>query len=229
MNDVMDINPEYISQTTKFLRKIFGLTQENLADQAGLTTRTIEKIESGRHKPELQTLRSIARATGMKVDVFRKPSAAEEAAANAEMERARHKTILAPVSPIGSATDFLAVYGGWHARRVDISHVQSDEALRIAAELDDWLEDLSMCWDEISSSDRLESANSIVSLCKQLEAAGYSYCIGTHKQVQRTQGKRDLVFLVGVVVVLPKVTAAEDRFAVIELEGSWERCEPIQL
>jgi hypothetical protein len=31
---------------------MFGLTQENLADAAGLTTRTIEKAESGRHRPE---------------------------------------------------------------------------------------------------------------------------------------------------------------------------------
>ena len=52
----------FIAKQVKFIRKMFRLTQENLADAAGLTTRTIEKIESGRHRPEEQTLRSIARA-----------------------------------------------------------------------------------------------------------------------------------------------------------------------
>ena len=55
-------DPAFIAQQVKFIRKMFRLTQENLADAAGLTTRTIEKVESGHHCPEEQTLRSIARA-----------------------------------------------------------------------------------------------------------------------------------------------------------------------
>jgi transcriptional regulator with XRE-family HTH domain len=37
---------------------MFQLTQENLAEAAGLTTRTIEKVESARHRPDEQTPRS---------------------------------------------------------------------------------------------------------------------------------------------------------------------------
>jgi len=58
----MDRDPAYIASQVKFVRKMFGLTQENLANAAGLTTCTIEKVESGRRRPEEQTLRSLARA-----------------------------------------------------------------------------------------------------------------------------------------------------------------------
>ena len=55
--NIMERDPAYIAQTVKQLCKLFALTQENLADAANLSTRTIEKIESGRHRPEEQSLR----------------------------------------------------------------------------------------------------------------------------------------------------------------------------
>src|SRR5271166_1171422 len=68
--ETMERDPAYIAQHVKFLRKMHGFTQENLADAAGITTRTVEKIESGRHAPEEQTLRSIARAFSLDVKIF---------------------------------------------------------------------------------------------------------------------------------------------------------------
>lgn len=38
--ETMERDPDYIAKQVKFLRKMFHLTQENLADAAGLTTRT---------------------------------------------------------------------------------------------------------------------------------------------------------------------------------------------
>jgi transcriptional regulator with XRE-family HTH domain len=75
----MERDPKYIADQVKFLRKTLGLTQENLADAAGLTSRTIEKIESGGHRPEEQTLRSLARALGLDVNIFQNPSPEQEA------------------------------------------------------------------------------------------------------------------------------------------------------
>ena len=77
--EVMERDPAYIAQQLKFLRKTFRFTQENLADAAGLTVRTIEKLESGRHRPEEQTLRSLARAFKLDVKYFEKPTPEEEA------------------------------------------------------------------------------------------------------------------------------------------------------
>lgn len=62
--ETMERDADYIASQCKFLRKMLSLTQENLADTAGLTIRTIQKVESRRHVPDVQTLRSIARGVG---------------------------------------------------------------------------------------------------------------------------------------------------------------------
>jgi transcriptional regulator with XRE-family HTH domain len=49
-------------------RKRQGLTQEELADKAGLTVRTIQRIESGKGTPRDFTLRQIAAALNLPVD-----------------------------------------------------------------------------------------------------------------------------------------------------------------
>jgi DNA-binding XRE family transcriptional regulator len=77
--DTMERDPTYIAEQVKFIRKWHGFTQENLANAAGLTTRTIEKIESGRHRPDEQTLRSIARAIKVDVKFFEKPTPEQQA------------------------------------------------------------------------------------------------------------------------------------------------------
>jgi DNA-binding XRE family transcriptional regulator len=43
-------DPMFVAAQVKLLRKVFALKQQNLADLSGLTTRTIEKIESGGHR-----------------------------------------------------------------------------------------------------------------------------------------------------------------------------------
>jgi len=62
--ETMERDAAYIASQCKYIRKMFALTQENLADAAGLTVRTIQKVESGRHTPDVQTLRSLARGIG---------------------------------------------------------------------------------------------------------------------------------------------------------------------
>lgn len=106
------------------------LTQENLADASGLTTRTIEKIESGKRRPEEQTLRSLARALKINIAYFEKPTPEEEAQQRAKIERAIRKTVLVPIDPIRTASDFLAAFDQRHAFRFDTSTAQDDEAWR---------------------------------------------------------------------------------------------------
>ncbi|WP_246832701.1 helix-turn-helix domain-containing protein [Thioclava sp. F28-4] len=70
---------------------MFSLTQENLADASGLTVRTIQKVESERHVPEVQTLRSLARGLGFDITVFSKPTPEQEKRQQKEVERALKK------------------------------------------------------------------------------------------------------------------------------------------
>ena len=58
-----------LSTNIKKLRKEHHLSQEELAQKAGITYSTLIKIESGLNKnPTLDTLRKIATAFGVKLD-----------------------------------------------------------------------------------------------------------------------------------------------------------------
>lgn len=221
----MERDPQYIADTLRLLREMFGLTQENLADTANLSTRTIEKVESGWHRPEEQTLRSITRALGCDVQVFVKPTPEQEARQRAEMERTTRKTVLVPIRPVRTAKDFLNRYGEWHAWRIDTSAVESDEALEIAAEMGDWLNDYDGIWGLCSMSEQLGYARNFAELCQQIEGHGYLCRMGHHRQRSREKGKPDLVFVVGLMVILPKEGADRERYGIVHLEGAWETLE----
>jgi transcriptional regulator with XRE-family HTH domain len=218
----MERDPSFIAQQVKFIRKMSRLTQENLADAAGLTTRTIEKIESGRHCPEEQTLRSIARAVKIDLTYFEKPTPEQEARQHAQLERALRKIVMVPTRPVRTTADFLAAFGRRHAFRFDTSQVQDDEALEVAASLVDWIKDLNDSWDDCSASDQLSFARSCIELCGQIETLGYLCHMGHHKQLLHEKGRPDLVFVVGLLSIQNKSGSDGVRYALIELEGRWE-------
>jgi transcriptional regulator with XRE-family HTH domain len=220
--DTMERDPAYIAQQVKYLRKMNGLTQDNLAAAAGVTPRTIEKVESGRHTPEEQTLRSIARAFNLDVKVFAKPSPADEARVRAEMERALRKIVVVPTQPIRSAGDFLGAFGERDALRFDCSAVKDDQALETAATLGDWLRDLGEVWSDMYMSQRLESARDVLALCNTIESRGYLCHMGHHRQQLRQKDRSPLVFHVGLVTILPKAENDGTRYAVVTLEDGWE-------
>jgi transcriptional regulator with XRE-family HTH domain len=84
----MNMIEQDLAERVILLRKINGFKRQTIADKSGLPLRTIEKIESGRHRADTQTLRSIARGFGVDVAVFRKPSPKEEIRDKASIERA---------------------------------------------------------------------------------------------------------------------------------------------
>lgn len=51
------------------LRKMAGLTQEQLSERAGLQRTHITKIEAGRYAVNVETLQAIAEALGLTVDI----------------------------------------------------------------------------------------------------------------------------------------------------------------
>lgn len=165
--ETMERDTKYLAQTVKQLRAMFKFTQENLADAANLTTRTIQKIESGRHSPDEETLRSIAHALNMDTRIFNKPTPEQERRRRAEIERTMRKTIMVPVSPVRDEHDFLSQFAQRHAVRFDASTVKREEAMDLAASLADWIRDLNDIWDEIYQSERLEYAREFSELCQE--------------------------------------------------------------
>ena len=156
--ETMERDPAYVSQQVKFLRKWHKLTQENVADMAGLTTRTIEKIESGRHRPDEQTLRSLARAFHIEVSYFEKPTPEQEARQRSEIERAVRKMVVVPTVPVRTASEFLSAFPGQHGFRFDTPAEQSDALLELTAEMIDWVKDVNDGWYDCTSVQQLEMA-----------------------------------------------------------------------
>lgn len=222
-------DPIYIAEQLKLLRKLRNLKQENLAELAGVSTRTIEKAESGRHAPNEQTLRSIARGLEVSVAVFDKPTPEQEAAWKRELERAARKTLRVPIHPIRTAQDFLAHYDEWHALRWDNSALDKAEALEVSTTIGDWFQDLDGVWGMCSISERLSYARSIVELCQQVGELGYAFYMGRHRQRSVEEGKPDLVFTVGLAMFQKQSDADAQKYALVELENPWEVLEEDRL
>jgi len=61
---------ENIGSKIKDLRLLKGLTQEELAEQTGLSVRTIQRIESGEVDPRTYTLTALAQALEVDLEVL---------------------------------------------------------------------------------------------------------------------------------------------------------------
>ena len=59
-----------IGQRVKALRKHANLSQEELANRAGLSRTHIGRIEDGTYGVQVETLQAIAEALGMTVDII---------------------------------------------------------------------------------------------------------------------------------------------------------------
>ena len=58
-----------IGQRIAQLRKLAGLSQEQLSERAGLQRTHISRIEAGKYAVTLETIQAIAEALGMTVDI----------------------------------------------------------------------------------------------------------------------------------------------------------------
>lgn len=225
MTNLFEIDPTYIAKQCRFIRKVHKLTQENLSDMAGLSVRSIEKIESGKHRCQMQSLELIAKAVGSNVGFFRKPTAEEEANIEAEMKRALTNTIVIRTQPIRNANSFLSVFGDWDGRRFDASQIDDDDALEIAAGLNDHIDDIGYIWEDCREIDRLQYSRAVSEMCAELRECGYVCHIGSHRQKLVSKNKPDLNFKVGILTFLPLEDNDAERYAVIQLEQGWVKVE----
>ena len=61
---------ERIGKRIAILRKMAGLTQEQLAEKAGLQRTHVGRIEAGKYAVTLEVVQAIAEALGMTVDII---------------------------------------------------------------------------------------------------------------------------------------------------------------
>jgi len=63
---------ERIGRRVEELRKVAGMTQEDLADKAGINRVTITKVEAGKFAATIDLLTKIAKVFGTKIDFIKK-------------------------------------------------------------------------------------------------------------------------------------------------------------
>jgi len=224
--DTMSRNAEHIAKTVRLLRKQLCMTQEALAELAGVSTRTIEKAESGRHTPEEQTLRSIARAFGgMDMAIFDPPTPQQEADLRAALERVKRKALIVPTRPINRLADFMREFGAGDALHADTGGAEDDATIELAASMLDLLRDIGDLWGDLSQVERVDVARSFVEQCAEMRELGRVWYMGTYRRRLRTAGKPDLVFSVTLVSLQEMEGAGGDRYAYVEMEGGWETLE----
>ena len=61
---------ERIGQRIASLRKLAGMSQEQLGEKAGLQRTHVSRIEAGKYAVTLETIQAIAEAFGMTVDII---------------------------------------------------------------------------------------------------------------------------------------------------------------
>ena len=59
-----------IGQRIAQLRKLAGMSQEQLSERAGLQRTHVSRIEAGKYAVTLETIQAIAEALGMTVDII---------------------------------------------------------------------------------------------------------------------------------------------------------------
>ena len=59
-----------IGQRIAKMRKLAGMSQEQLSEKAGLQRTHVSRIEAGKYAVNLETLQAIAEALGMTVDII---------------------------------------------------------------------------------------------------------------------------------------------------------------
>ncbi|MBI1196229.1 MAG: helix-turn-helix domain-containing protein [Phenylobacterium sp.] len=224
MNIEMDLDLTFFADRLKFLRRVHNLTQENVAHACGLTTRTVEKLESGRHSPSEQTMRSLCRGLSIERGYFVKPTPAQEARQKAEMLKALRTTAVVRTTIVRTAQAVMNGFGGTHAWNLDVGEV-AEEALPMAAALTDNVTDWSEVWDEISMSDQASAAAGLVESCRELEQAGYLVHLGRYQARRRFATGAPLLFTFGLLSIRSMAESENQSVALVPLADGWELLE----
>lgn len=222
MNVEMDLDLAFFAERLKFLRRAHELTQDNVATMCGMTTRTVEKLESGRHNPSEQTLRSLCRGLAIDRNYFVKPTPTEEARQTAAIQKALRTTAVIQTTIVRTAQDVMKNLGGTHAWNLDIGEVGA-EAMANAAAIADLFTDWSEIWDEINMTERAEAAAGVAVACRELEAAGYLTHVGRYRARRQFTEGPPLVFTVGLISIRPAAVSEDQSIALVTMEGGWER------
>lgn len=164
------LTAEEIASSVKTQRELFGLKQITLAQIAGVTERTIQRLESG-HKVDDETLKLIAFALDLAPNAFIGPrviTPRDQVVENVAKFFDRHQFVATtPVS------DWRAFEELMDTAAVTIDHTcLSSEACRLVAPLRDYLQECIDISDVLDSTGKMECADQMFTMLREIENLG---------------------------------------------------------
>ncbi len=178
-NEYRCLTSQEIGEAVAILRKGAGMKQITLALEAGVTERTIQRVENGERVSD-DSLRHIARAFRMDEESFIGPRAVlSKEDAVVEAAKVLEGLKLIDAHRFASPKDAEAVLGT-HGMLIDNRFVKDDAATE-AAEFKDLLQDWNDAYPSLdSNSQRLDACRSLLRGARRLEARGYMIRYGAY-------------------------------------------------
>lgn len=179
MAETRTMTLQEVGLLVKLLRDAHGWTQETLAEISGLTTRTIQRVETG-DSASAETRRALARAFQLEdIDTFNKPyefKSEEDLKKETEDFKRTYLTLDVSIADKGAQLAVLAeTCGIWSFNQQGGIEI-NDEADEAAAELFDYLQEYGDCADLYSHSQKRGVHDDLGALIDRLTVAGYSVC-----------------------------------------------------
>ena len=172
------LKPEEIGRTVVMFRKALDWKQLTLALEAGLTERTIQRIERG-EKVDENTLRKIAKALRLQENAFVGPRyVPSESELLAEFENTLKEITVIEARTFASLKDCDAVLHT-HGFIVD-DRAAGDELAEDVAAFKDLTRDWMDLYGDISVSEQVEACRSVLESAQRIEAKGYQIRFGTY-------------------------------------------------
>lgn len=178
------MTPEEIARSIRLYREEYRWTQVDLAHEAHVEERTIQRAESGGKKVSDDTLRRIAQA--LKIDEpdffikkhrFKSPEQVER-----EWEEARRKFVSIPLTQITQGRKLLEVVAaGGDAGYFEVADDASDKNTELVATLFDHIKEYGEILPELSFQERAQALPSFEHYVKELDSEGLCLCVGTRR------------------------------------------------
>ncbi len=197
--------PEEIARLVRAYREDLGLKQINLAQEAGVDERTIQRIEAGGGSVSAETLRRIARAFKLSdPDFFTKPYAVPT-------EEWKKHNIFVDVSRADKGSDFIPLLSECVIYQFAHPDPDNDEHAEAFGRLLDCITDHQMVWGNLSPSEQIKAGQSFLGPLAELERLGFWVFTGL-RQAQfdlKDCNPEPFEACIGYVVIRPKGTTID--------------------
>ena len=169
------MNPAEIALIVRMMRTAKGLTQETLAELAGITTRSIQRLEKG-EPTSVDIRRAVAGAFEMSdLDFLNRMHDMAAKAVDEAEERAKNMLTL-PVTVTKSGKELAELAERMTMHWADVPEDISQDAREEMAELLDYLRDYGDIHEEYSYSDKIALHDTLSGSLARIAKLGLSVC-----------------------------------------------------